>query len=72
MEHGHEGRAGGRDVHGVRVRAGDRVRVWDGIRARARARGGRAYGGSSTPTSVLAEEEGARGRRACQCTERSG
>ena len=45
MERGHEGRAGGRDVHGVRVRAGDRVRVWDGIRARDRARGRRAYGG---------------------------
>ena len=37
MEHGHEGRVGGRDVHGVRVRVGARVRAWDGVRARARA-----------------------------------
>ena len=72
MEHGHEGRVGGRDVHGVRVRVGARVRGRDGVRSRARARGGRAYGGSAATTSVLAEEEGARGRRVCQCTERSG
>ena len=72
VEHGREGRDGGRGVHGVRVRAGARVRVWNGVRVRARARGGRAYGGTAATANVLAEEEGTRGRCACQCTERRG